>query len=108
VGLYGTVKLGDKASLSGRAEWAHGAALGALDDGGNYSPATPASNVPLTDVVALTGTLQYHLWDNVISRLEVRWDHAANGAPAFNSVAANGAPADVNAVLVAANVIYKF
>jgi len=32
-----------------------------------------------TRIYALTGTLQYDLWKNVISRLEVRWDHSDNG-----------------------------
>ena len=34
-------------------------------------------------IFALTGTVQYDLWQNVISRLEVRWDHSANGANQF-------------------------
>ena len=28
------------------------------------------------EVLALTGTIQYDLWKNVISRVEVRWDHS--------------------------------
>ena len=54
-----------------------------------------------SEMVAVTGTIQYDLWANVLSRLEVRWDHAMDGQYAFNA-------ADRNALMVAANIIYKF
>jgi hypothetical protein len=60
---------------------------------------------PASKVLALTGTLQYDLWQNVISRLEVRWDHAANGTKVFGGTSS---PTRKNALLLAANVIYKF
>jgi len=54
-------------------------------------------------VVALTGTVQYDLWQNVITRAEVRWDHAAGRYVEY------GQSGDLkNAVMIAANVIYKF
>jgi hypothetical protein len=63
---------------------------------------------------SLTGTVQYDLWQNVISRLEIRWDHGdefpfysgSTGAPVggVNSVAFT----QRNSVMVAANIIYKF
>ena len=66
------------------------------------------------EVFALTATAQYDLWKNVISRLELRWDHsllgnnlwggdpnATAGTPAAN-------PDKKNAWLLAANIIYKF
>src|SRR5262245_45883917 len=34
-------------------------------------------------VVEVTATVQYDLWANVLSRLEFRWDHAANGQDTF-------------------------
>jgi hypothetical protein len=58
-------------------------------------------------IVALTGTVQYDLWKNVISRMEVRWDHSANGKEMFGGSTA-GQPDRINAVMLAANVIYKF
>ena len=58
-------------------------------------------------IFALTGTVQYDLWKNVISRLEVRWDHSANGNDMFGGTVA-GQPDRINAVMLAANVIYKF
>ena len=58
-------------------------------------------------VFALTGTVQYDLWKNVLSRVEARWDHAANGADAFGGDP-GGAPALKNHFMVVANLIYKF
>jgi hypothetical protein len=55
--------------------------------------------------VALTGTIQYDLWKNVISRLEARWDHAQNNA--FDGSTA-GTPTDKNAYTIIANIVYKF
>jgi hypothetical protein len=113
---YVSYKATDKLTLNGRVEYADGAALGANADNVNGVPldaagvATPSS---LDKVLALTGTVQYDLWENVISRLEIRWDHACNGADAFGGVGpgtADGAalPTKKNEVTLAANVIYKF
>jgi hypothetical protein len=60
------------------------------------------------DAFALTETVQYELWKNVISRLEFRWDHSLSGADAYGGTSSNSAPGLENAFLVAANVIYKF
>src|SRR5207244_7685825 len=59
---------------------------------------------------AATATLQYDLWKNVLSRLEFRWDHAADGAAQFGGVGALNTvpPTKRNAYLLAANIIYKF
>jgi hypothetical protein len=59
-------------------------------------------------VMSLTGTVQYDLWKNVISRLELRWDHSLAGNALFG-VNSAGTMADAqNAVMLSANVIYKF
>jgi hypothetical protein len=57
--------------------------------------------------IAITETIQYDLWKNVMSRLEFRWDHDCTGGVAYggNTV---GVPALQNAFLLAANIIYKF
>jgi hypothetical protein len=67
------------------------------------------------EVMALTGTIQYDLWKNVISRLEVRWDHSLNDAALFGTGATVPGPLGPvitpnqdNAVVIAANIIYKF
>jgi len=71
-------------------------ARGLTDADGNQIP------VAIDDsVFSVTGTIQYDLWANVISRLEFRWDHAASGGKPFNN-------SDENAFLLAANIIYKF
>jgi hypothetical protein len=80
----------------------------------------PGVFTPLSDdlgggkVFALTGTVQYDLWKNVLSRLEVRWDHAADGSEPyggsepFDDVALTGGGNKKNNFMVAANLIYKF
>lgn len=69
-----------------------------------YSDGTPFAS---DTILAFTGTVQYDLWKNVISRLEFRWDHALDGTPTFGGDEF-GSPDRKNAVLLAANLIYKF
>ena len=111
--VYVSYKATKKLTLNGRAEWANGPGLTDalyLNDG--IGGAAPEANaVKFDKVLALTGTVQYDLWDNVITRLEVRWDHAADGVDAFGgggSPASGAAPDKKNEVMVGANVIYKF
>lgn len=66
-------------------------------------------------VLALTGTIQYDLWKNVLSRLEARWDHDATGGGAFGGTAGSGAlgvdagtGTKKNHFSLVANLIYKF
>lgn len=93
---YVSFQATEKLSFHGRAEYAEAfPALGPL--------LTPKP----TDVFALTGTAQYDLWKNVLTRLEVRWDHAADGTHAFGGKS-TGFPDRKNEWLLAANVIYKF
>jgi hypothetical protein len=55
---------------------------------------------------SLTETLNYELWKNVVSRLEFRWDHAANGLAYSGTVV--GTPTRADAYLFALNLVYKF
>jgi hypothetical protein len=100
---YVSYKFNDKASINGRAEYANGSGLEGLEfiaDGAPFGT--------LDKVIAFTGTFEYDLWANVMSRIEVRWDHNAGGVgPAFGGETP-GAPTKNNEVLIAANVIYKF
>jgi hypothetical protein len=57
-------------------------------------------------VFAQTITVQYDLWENVLSRLELRWDHSANGLDAYSN--ASNQYGLKNAYTLALNVIYKF
>ena len=64
-----------------------------------------------SELLSLTGTIDYSLWDNVISRLEVRWDQSLDGGDAFGGSRAGGffGPADSeDAVTIAINAIYSF
>jgi len=96
VGGYASYRATEKLSLHARYEYCDSVVV---DNRGNY---------------ALTGTIQYDLWKNVISRLEARWDHA--NSDAFGGTAADNSttpptPATYktdNAYAIIANIIYKF
>ncbi|HKX61970.1 MAG TPA: outer membrane beta-barrel protein [Verrucomicrobiae bacterium] len=113
--IYSSVSLSEKLSFHARGEyaWTDAALLGTGDNatfgGGN------------SEVFALTGTLQYDLWKNVISRLEIRWDHQAGDGDMdgyggdFDTTLPLPVPPDPagnngerNSVLVAVNLIYVF
>lgn len=103
VALYASVQATEKLSFHLRGEWA---LLSGSDFNGTVTNGTIALaplNTPTTEIYALTGTIQYDLWANVLSRLELRWDHAAHGS--FGGV---GNASKDNEFLVAANIIYKF
>jgi len=59
-------------------------------------------------ILAATATVQYDLWKNVISRLELRWDHVEHGNLFGGTTGAAAAANANNAVMLAANIIYKF
>jgi hypothetical protein len=106
---YASFQATEKLSFHARAEY--------LRDRGNQkffmdsfgSPSAPDK------VLALTGTVQYDLWKNVLTRLEVRWDHSLTdngvwGGKSLNGSTETGAGEgnQDNAVMAAINVIYKF
>lgn len=94
---YASFQATEKLSLHGRVEY--------LRDRGNQ---TFFMGGPAYDkVLATTVDVQYDLWKNVLSRVELRWDHALNGDDTFGGNTA-GAPTEKNAVMLAANMIYKF
>ena len=96
LGLYASYQATEKLSLHGRAEY--------LDDQADVFTAIPGTGFK---VWALTTTLQYDLWKNVLSRLEFRWDHSDSGK-LFGNNGSSSNPSRKNAVMVAANIIYKF
>jgi len=85
-----------KLSLNGRVEWAK-----------NYLGTVEGFMVPSgQSAVAFTGTLQYDLWANVLTRLEFRWDHASHDIYGGNL---NGGGTYVeNAIMVALQAVYRF
>lgn len=103
VALYASFQATEKLSFHTRGEWA------------KITAAAAGAGIP-QEVISLTGTLQYDLWANVLSRLEVRWDRAIDGPGVFGGSFNGprgfgqtiGAADDKDAVLVALNVIYKF
>ena len=90
---YVSYQATEKLSLHGRAEYV----TGDIDQ--------PATTVDHNGIFAVTATLQYDLWANVMSRLEFRWDHAEHG-DLFGGT--TGAPDAENAYMLGANIIYKF
>lgn len=59
-------------------------------------------------VLALTATAQYDLWKNVISRVELRWDHSLSGQKTWGGTDTSTDPSRKNEWMLAANIIYKF
>ena len=107
--LYASVQATEKLSLHARGEYFE--MSDAFATGGTFNSGIPgtggvgvAGGIP-AEAVALTGTIQYDLWANVLSRLEVRWDHATSGHAPFGGTVT---PAKKDEVMIAANVIYKF
>lgn len=103
LGLYASYQATEKLSLHARFEY--------LDDQANYF-GYPYGNNSGFKVEELTLTAQYDLWKNVLSRVEFRWDHGDNGkffGGHYNSNTSSfSGPDRRNAVMLAANLIYKF
>jgi hypothetical protein len=111
--LYASMQLSEKMSLHLRGEYAW---TDTSVFGDSFDPADPVfiaqDSGAASRFLALTGTLQYDLWQNVISRLEFRWDHQAGDSA---QLPFGGVPGETtstatkrNAYLLAANFIYKF
>lgn len=109
--LYASFQATERLSFHGRAEYA----WSSTSVFGQFTPIEGGNN----EIFALTGTVQYDLWQNVISRLEVRWDHLAGdgemtryGGEPSGVGGGNGVPppniGDRNHVLFAVNLIYQF
>lgn len=86
--IYASLQATDKLRLNGRAEYAEASKVAGLGGSG------------LTEVFGLTGTIDYSLWANVISRLEARWDRDLDGS--------NFGDNDKHDLSLAANIIYQF
>jgi predicted porin len=101
--LYASYQATEKLSLHGRAEYASCDALTAAG--------TPILGA--RKVFATTATLQYDLWKNVLSRVEFRWDHAADGSEAYGGTPVADSPGSVpgakkDSFILLANISYKF
>ena len=102
--VYSTYQFNDKLSLNLRAEYFEGRPL---NTAGAYGNPYPNGVPPQTynDAQELTATLQYALWANVLTRLEVRWDHSNSTSLGYTSNTGNF---QENAFLLAAQAIYTF
>lgn len=94
IGAYASYQATEKLSLHMRGEY--------LRDRGNQQSLSNS-----TRLFEWTTTVQYDLWKNVLTRVEFRWDHSADGNNAFGGVGSNS-PTLKNAYMLAANIIYKF
>lgn len=94
VGGYLSYQATEKLTLNARGEY--------LKDRGDQKLLTTVPD----ETMELTLTAQYDLWKNVISRVELRWDHALNDQGTWGGTTSSGTMD--NAVLLAANIIYKF
>jgi hypothetical protein len=97
-GLYATYKATDKLSFNGRAEYVYGEE----NHEHNYDFPDPSYSQS-ADGFEFTATVEYDLWANVMSRVEVRWDHANSSYTALGDFVDNQ-----DSVGFYANVIYKF
>ena len=88
----------EKLKLNGRAEYT------TASSGFWYAPPAGGHH---SELLGLTGTIDYSLWKNVITRGEVRWDHSlTSDRPYGGTTAAPGG--EKNVVTLALNVIYNF
>ena len=108
VAVYASVQATEKLGLHLRGEW-FDITDGAASNGTSaHGTQTSLGGIP-SEALAITGTIQYDLWANVLSRLELRWDHSlAEGKPFGGSSGGVAGSSKKNEVLVAANIIYKF
>jgi len=107
---YGSYKFNDKLSLNLRGEYYNGAPSqpGAgtatpanfFYTGGGYGTAGNGYQ----EAQEFTATVQYALWANVLTRVEVRWDHVNHG----NGYTTPGGSNQQNAFMLAAQAIYTF
>jgi hypothetical protein len=108
--IYTSYALTEKIKLNTRAEYASGTSGVAAGSGtAIFAPLANAGKVPggnNSQFVSLTGTVDYALWANVISRLEARLDSDVSGSP--NNVFGGAAADEKNNFTVALNIIYKF
>lgn len=100
VGGYAAFQATEKLSIYGRGEY--------VRQRGEFALLAPMPE----KTMELTATVQYDLWKNVLSRLEVRWDHSLSGEKVWGDIHGNGeggvSGGVKNEFVLIANVVYKF
>lgn len=71
---------------------------------GEYASASSPDPFLARKIFETTATLQYDLWKNVLTRVEFRWDHAADGSTPFGTTN----PTKKNSYILLADMAYKF
>lgn len=102
--LYSSYKFNDKLSLNLRGEYYDGQPLNAS---GAYYTGNPPYGTAFNgnqQAQEITATVQYALWANVLTRLEVRWDHVCHG----NGYTTPAGTNEQNAFMLAAQAVYQF
>jgi len=111
-GAYVAFQATEKLSFYGRAEY--------LRDRGDQKlfvktvpdPTDPATLITVKSapdkVMEITTTAQYDLWKNVMTRLELRWDHSLSGEGVWGQTEVTGTGSLKNEIALIANIIYKF
>jgi hypothetical protein len=96
---YASYQATEKLSFHGRLEYAR--------DRGNQDFFQGPSQEG-EKILDMTLTAQYDLWKNVLSRVELRWDHTLDDVNNFGGTSSWSNPNRGNAWMLAANFIYKF
>jgi hypothetical protein len=102
---YASYQATEKLSFHGRLEY--------LRDRGaqkffTTDPTDPAASTNPDRTMGLTGTIQYDLWKNVLSRLEIRWDKSLTGTGVWGGTSTDTPGTLRNEVMMLANITYKF
>jgi hypothetical protein len=101
IGGYATYQATEKLSLNARGEYGSDtASASGLEDGPDF--------LPSTKVLEGTLTAQYDLWKNVLSRVELRWDHDSGAHHVFGTGDGPFDGGKDNAFAIMGNVVYKF
>jgi hypothetical protein len=95
-GLYVSYQATEKLTLYGRGEYASSSGTGT------------ASPFLASQIFETTFTAQYDLWKNVLSRVEFRWDHAADGTSPYGGTTTSSVGGKKNSYILLADVAYKF
>lgn len=111
-GLYTTISPTDKLSFNLRGEIVNATQIGSasVGNGDPYNSPNPFNQYYAGHWAGeLTATVQYQIWANVLSRLELRWDHVDAKAFGYSQNSGNsGNPIKKNDFLIAANLVYQF
>jgi len=118
--LYASYQATEKLSLHARVEYFDVSPYAASATQGQLGGAAVGLNGQAggiaSSMMSWTGTVQYDLWKNVLSRVELRWDRALDGTDAFGGTGVGGFHGTTHfssgtlsdSFILAANIIYKF